>query len=77
MACYDNYLKRNVDFIIQQDFNKAIPIEVGIGKKDRKLVKNSIKRYKSDYGRIIFNKASNMEKDDDIIYIPFRTFSFL
>lgn len=74
---YDDNKKRNVDFIIQQDFNKPIPIEVGIGKKDKKQVKNAIKRYNSDYGIIISNKTSNIEKDDDIFYIPFRTFSFL
>ncbi|MBE6493957.1 MAG: ATP-binding protein [Methanosphaera stadtmanae] len=74
---YDDNQKRNVDFVIQQEFNQPIPIEVGIGKKDNKQVKNAIKRYKSEYGIIISNKTTKIKKEDNIISIPIKTFSFL
>ena len=74
---YDNHKKGNVDFIIDNQIKKPIPIEVGRGKKDKKQIKNAIDSYKSDYGIIISNTTNKIEKKKDIIYIPAKTFSFL
>ncbi len=54
-----------------------IPIEVGIGAKDTKQVKKAISRYNSDYGIIISNRSSKIQKEDNIISIPRTTFSFM
>ena len=65
------------DFIIQKAFEKPIPIEVGLGKKSDRQVKKSMRSCKSDYGILISNKTKNIEKKNDIIYVPPKTFSFL
>lgn len=59
---YDKNKKKNVDFIIQQWFDKAIPIEVGIDKKDKKQVYSAINKYNSDYGIIISNATTTIKK---------------
>ena len=74
---YDDNEKRNVDFIIQEGFDNPIPIEVGIGKKNKKQIKNAMNRYDSDYGIVISNSTMSIEKDEDVIFISPRTFSFM
>ena len=54
-----------------------IPIEVGIGAKNIKQVKKAISRYNSDYGIIVSNRSSRIQKEDNIISIPLSTFSFM
>ena len=66
-----------MDFILQQEFQKPIPLEVGLGKKNNKQVRKFIDKYDSPYGIIISNKTSKIEKDDDIIYIPPKTYSYI
>lgn len=74
---YDPESRGNVDFIIQREFQKPIPIEVGIGKKTKKQISSAIEHYKADYGIIISNTTNNIEKKGNIIYLPPKTFSFL
>ena len=74
---YDANKKKNVDFILQQDFKNPVPIEVGRGKKDKKQITHAINNYGADYGIIISDTTNNIEKQDNIIYIPPKTFSFL
>ena len=74
---YDANKKRNVDFILQQDFKNPVPIEVGRGKKDKKQIIHAINNYGADYGIIVSDTSTNIEKEDNIIYIPPITFSFL
>ena len=69
--------KKSVDFILQEGFNKPIPIEVGIGKKDKKQVKNAINRLNSDFGIVISNAKTLIEKEDDVIFISPKIFSFM
>ena len=69
--------KGGVNFIIKTLMGDTIPIEVGIGKKNKKQIKNSINKYNSKYGIIISNKTSIIEKEDNIIYIPPLTFSLI
>ena len=74
---YDPEDKTNVDFVIQGEFQKAIPIEVSIGKKKKRQIAQAIERYNADYGIIISNTTKTIAKKDNIIYLPPKTFSFL
>ena len=74
---YDANNKGNVDFIVKEEFGNVIPIEVGKNKKDNKQIINAIKRYKAKYGIIISDTTKNIEKRDNIIYIPIKTFALL
>ena len=74
---YDANKKNNVDFIIKKDFENPIPIEVGHGNKNKKQIINAIKRYKANYGIIVSNKTTSIQKEDNIIFIPKKTFSLL
>lgn len=69
--------KEGVDFIINTIEGKIIPIEVGIGKKSKRQIKKAITKYKSDYGIVISNTTNNIVKEEDIIYLPLDTFSFI
>lgn len=74
---YDNHKRGNVDFIVDNQIKSPIPIEVGRGKKDKKQIKNAIDSYNADYGIIISKNIEKIEKKDDVIYVPAKTFSFL
>jgi predicted AAA+ superfamily ATPase len=79
---YNTYLfydsnKNNVDFIIQRGLQNPIPIEVERGKKDKKQIIQAMKTYKSSRGIIISNSRTKICKEDNIIYIPYKTFSLL
>ena len=69
--------KGGVDFLLSKINEELIPVEVGIGKKDKKQVKNAMNKYNSSYGIIISNKTELIRKEEDIIHIPLTTFSFL
>ena len=69
--------KGGVDFIIQKYFQKPIPIEVGIGEKGNRQIKGAIDRLDAEYGIVISNKTSKIEKEDNVIYLPPKTFSLL
>ncbi|WP_323736950.1 AAA family ATPase [Methanosphaera sp. ISO3-F5] len=69
--------KGGVDFIIKDLTNKPVPIEVGIGKKNKKQIKSAIKKYNADIGIIISDKTDSIIKDENIIYIPYTTFSLI
>lgn len=74
---YDSNNKGNVDFIIKEEFGNVIPIEVGKNKKDTKQITNAIKYYKAKRGIIISDTTKNIEKKNNIIYIPIKTFALL
>ena len=74
---YFDSKKAGVDFIIKDLNHKAIPIEVGIGKKNKKQIKPAIKRYDADYGIIISDKTDYLIKDEDVILIPYKIFSLM
>ena len=69
--------KGGVDFLLNTIMGDIIPIEVGIGAKNTKQVKKAISRYNSDYGIIVSNRSSRIQKEDNIITIPLSTFSFM
>jgi hypothetical protein len=64
------------DFLLQDSEENIIPLEIGIGKKDKSQIKNSIKRFKSKYGVVVSN-IQKITKQDNVIFIPFITFSFV
>ena len=74
---YDAYKKRNVDFLIQKDCENIIAIEVARGKKKKLQIKHAINKYNCQYVIVVANNYSSVKKDDDVIYIPPKTFSFL
>ena len=67
----------SVDFLLSKINGDIIPIEVGIGKKGKKQVKKAMNSYNSNYGIIISNKTELIKKEDDVIYLPLTTFSFM
>jgi len=69
--------KNSADFLIKTSNNKIIPIEVKYGKsqKGEKQVRNSMKRYNSEYGIIIGD--CDLEFKDNILYMPRELFSIL
>lgn len=71
---YYDSRKGGVDFIITSMNGNVIPIEVGIGKKNKKQITKAINYYKSDYGVVISNKTNFITKEDKIIFIPLSTF---
>lgn len=69
--------KNTVDFLIKKGHDNPIPIEVGLGTKNKRQIKKSMNKFNSDYGIIISNTTKTIQKDDDVIYIPIKTFSLL
>lgn len=65
-----------VDFVIQDSKENIIPIEVGYGKKDISQIKRAIKKYGSKYGIVICD-CPKIKKEENIIFIPITTFSFV
>ena len=57
--------------------SNAIPIESGIGSKTKRQVKKAINKYDAEYGIVVSNKTDCIKKEDDVIFIPPKTFSFL
>ena len=76
-STYYDSQKGGADFIVQKTLDKPIPIEVGIGKKPTKQVKKSMNTYNADYGILISNSKSFIEKKNDIIFISPKTFSMI
>ena len=76
---YDSYKvkKQRVDFIIKKEFGDTIPIEVGHGTKDTIQIEDAMKRYKSPHGIIVSDTTKTIEKVDDIIFLPIKTFSLM
>ncbi|MBE6487807.1 MAG: ATP-binding protein [Methanosphaera stadtmanae] len=64
-----------VDFLIKTLTGKIIPIEVGIGKKNKRQIISAINYYKSEYGIVISNSTSQITQDGKIIYVPYITFT--
>jgi len=69
--------KEGVDFLLSDIMGKIIPVEVGIGNKDKRQIKKAINKYDSEYGIVISNATKKILHEDDVIYIPVTTFSFM
>ena len=67
--------KGGVDFIIKTINGDIIPIEVGIGKKNKRQIISAIEYYKSDYGIVISDTTSNITREDNVIFVPYITFT--
>ncbi len=69
--------KKGVDFILTKLDGEIIPVEVGIGKKNKGQIKRAINKYDSKYGLVVSNATNTITQDEDVIYIPLITFSYL
>jgi predicted AAA+ superfamily ATPase len=69
MNLFYDPMKNGVDFLTDTGDN-TIPLEVSIGKKNKKQITKAINHYKSDHGIIISNTTARIKKEDNIIYIP-------
>lgn len=67
---------KGADFLLQDARGNIIPLEVGVGKKDKLQVRNSINRHKSKYG-IVVSDFQNVKKEGNVIFVPLTTFSFV
>lgn len=68
--------KNGVDFLLQS-LEGIIPVEVGVGRKDKSQITKAIAKYKSEYGILISNKTGKIKKEGKVIFIPLVTFSFI
>lgn len=68
---------KNVDFIIQRNLEKPIPIEVSCGKKNKSQIKRAISKYGASHGIIISNTTDFIMVDDDVIYMPPEIFALM
>ncbi|KZX14647.1 ATP-binding protein [Methanobrevibacter curvatus] len=69
--------KKGCDFLLRTKLDDLVPIEVGIGKKTKSQLKRAINKYDCDYGVLISNRYSKIQRHDDIIHIPLLSFGFL
>lgn len=69
--------KKTADFLINTIIGEIIPIEVAYGKKNKRQIKNSMNKYNCEYGIVVSNKTQSIVKDDDVIFLPLKTFSML
>jgi hypothetical protein len=60
--------------MIKKDFDDVIPIEVGHGVKDTTQIKDAIRRYKSPHGIVISDTTKTIEKVENVIFLPIKTF---
>lgn len=64
-----------VDFLVKFTNGKIIPIEVGIGKKTKKQIISAMNFYNSEYGIIISNTTTHIKMEDNVIFVPYITFT--
>lgn len=65
------------DFLVRDAKDNIVPIEVGIGKKDKAQVGAAIRRYGSRHGIIVSDTTEKIRKEDNIVFVPLTTFSFV
>ena len=66
---------KGADFLLLDARGDIIPLEIGIGKKDKIQIRNSINRYKSKHGIVVCD-VQNVKKEGNVIFVPLTTFSF-
>ncbi|MCL2115399.1 MAG: AAA family ATPase [Methanobrevibacter sp.] len=69
--------KNSSDFIIRTKLDDMVPIEVGVGKKTKKQLKNDINKYDCEFGVLVSNRYNSIRKEEEIIHIPLMTFGFI
>lgn len=79
---YDPRDKKNVDFLINTVMGDIIPIEVGIGKKNKSQIIDAMDEYRSEFGIVISNKTQRIVKEEEedgrsVLFIPYKTFSLM
>ncbi len=66
---YDNS-QNGADFILQLLNQKQIIIEVGLGKKDRRQILNTMNRVNCEYGIVFSSSPLFLDKEEKIINVP-------
>ena len=69
--------KKGCDFLLRTKLDDLVPVEVGIGKKIKNQLTRAINKYGSEYGVLISNRYSNIQRHNNIIHIPLLSFGFL
>ncbi len=69
--------KGMADFILTTFEGKKVAVEVGIGEKDSRQVKKTMKKYDCDYGIVISSATNLIKKDENVIYLPLTTFGMM
>jgi len=67
--------KGGVDFLLTYG-EKVIPVEVCCGKKDKKQTHRTSKRIRKVKHKIIISNEEKSKQEDDVYYIPLKTFLF-
>lgn len=76
-STYYEKRKGGVDLLLKKSFDNPIPIEVGHKNKSVKQVKRAMNIYDSTHGIIVSQTTDTIVKDDDVIYIPIKSFSYI
>lgn len=74
---YDSRKENNVDFLINTVMGDIIPIEVGFAKKNKRQISDAIRHYGCEHGIVISNTTKRIKKDDNVIFMPLKTFSMM
>lgn len=69
--------KERADFLINTIDGRIIPIEAGYGKKGKRQVINSMEDHGSEYGIVVSNKTQSIKIEENVIFLPLKTFSML
>jgi hypothetical protein len=62
--------QNGADFILQIANKKQIIIEVGLGKKDRRQILNSMSRISSAYGIVFSSNPLGIDQEEKIVTVP-------
>ena len=72
---YYDPLKGGADFLIVTP-KGLLPIEVGLGEKDSRQVKKSIREYGAN-GGVLISGSETIKSDEGILYMPISLFSYV
>lgn len=64
----------SADFILQIGNQREIAVEIGVGKKEIKQVRNTMEKIKCDYGLVIADGKLTHFDNENIAYIPLQYF---
>lgn len=69
--------KRGVDFLLVDPLENVIPVEVGVGRKNKSQINRAVRKYSSEHGILISKSTNRITKEDQVVSIPLITLSFL
>ena len=57
--------------------SEAIVLGVGYGKTDTRQITNTLKRLKGGYGLVVTDRPLSLNKDQNTVFVPLKTFLML